>query len=129
MAAALVRHGVAALAALVLAPIAGATLLLKPAWREGASERLGLRGPRVPGAVWVHGASVGEILAATRLLDALREHGRAVIASTSTATGQAVLARMRPDLPRCFAPLDHPWCAAATLTHIAPAALVLIAPK
>ena len=126
MAAALVRHGAAALAALALAPIAGAALLLKPAWREGVSERLGLRGPRVPGSVWVHGASVGEILAATRLLDALAQHGRAIVASTSTATGHAVLARARPDVPRCFAPLDHPWCTTAALARVAPAALVLV---
>jgi len=126
MAAALVRHGAAALAALALAPIGGATLLLKPAWREGASERLGLRGPRAAGSVWVHGASVGEILAATRLLDALLQHGRAVVASTNTATGNAVLAYTRPDVPRCFAPLDHPWCAAAALARVAPAALVLV---
>ncbi len=126
MAVALVRHGAAALSALALAPIAGAALLLKPAWRTGASERLGLRGPHAPGSIWVHGASVGEILAATRLLDALREHGRAVMASTSTATGQAVLARTRPDVPRCFAPIDHPWCAEAALSRAAPAALVLV---
>jgi 3-deoxy-D-manno-octulosonic-acid transferase len=126
MAAGLVRHGAAALAALALAPIGGAALLLKPGWREGASERLGLRGPRAPGSVWVHGASVGEILAATRLLDALRQHGRAVVASTSTTTGQAVLARTRPDVPRCLAPLDHPWCATAALARVAPAALVLV---
>ena len=126
MAAALVRHGAAALAALALAPIGGATLLLKPAWRDGASERLGLRGPRAAGSVWVHGASVGEILAATRLLDALLQHGRAVVASTNTATGNAVLAYTRPDVPRCFAPLDHPWCAAAALARVAPAALVLV---
>ena len=126
MAAALVRHAAAALAALALAPVAGAALLVKPAWRAGASERLGLRGPHAPGAVWVHGASVGEILAATRVLDALRESGRAVLASTNTATGQAVLARMRPGVPRCYAPLDHPWCVEAALARVAPAALVLV---
>ena len=126
MAAALVRHGVAALATLVLAPVAGAALLAKPAWRAGFGERLGLCGPHAAGAVWVHGASVGEILAATRLLDALRQHGRAVLASTSTATGRAVLARARPDVPLCFAPLDHPWCAEAALARVAPAALVLV---
>jgi 3-deoxy-D-manno-octulosonic-acid transferase len=126
MAAALVRHGVAALATLVLAPVAGVALLAKPAWRTDFRERLGLRGPHLAGAVWVHGASVGEILAATRLLDALRQHGRAVVASTSTATGRAVLARARPDVPVCYAPLDHPWCAEAALARVAPAALVLV---
>jgi hypothetical protein len=102
MAAALVRHGVAALATLVLAPVAGAALLAKPAWRADFGERLGLRGPHAAGAVWVHGASVGEILAATRLLDALRQHG----------------ARWwRPPARQPAAPSSHargPMCRAAT---------------
>ena len=124
--AALVRNGVAALATLALAPVAGVALLARPGWRDHLGERLGLVAPRTPGAVWVHGASVGEILAATRLLDALRASGRAVVASTTTATGRAVLARARPDVPRCYAPLDHPWCAGAALARVAPAALVLV---
>ena len=74
----------------------------------------------------MHGASVGEILAATRLLDALRASGRPVVASTTSATGRAVLAGARPEVPRCYAPLDHPWCAAAALARVAPAALVLV---
>jgi 3-deoxy-D-manno-octulosonic-acid transferase len=124
--AALVRNGVAALATLVLAPVAGVALLAKPGFRDHLGERLGLVATRPPGGVWVHGASVGEILAALRLVDALRASGRAVVASTTTATGRAVLARTRPDLPRCYAPLDHPWSAGAALARIAPAALVLV---
>jgi 3-deoxy-D-manno-octulosonic-acid transferase len=124
--AALVRNGVAALATLALAPVAGVALLVKPALRDHLGERLGFVAEQAPGCVWVHGASVGEILAATRLLDALRASGRAVVASTTTATGRAVLARARPDVPRCYAPLDHPWSAGAALARVAPAALVLV---
>ncbi len=124
--AAFARNAVAALATLALAPVAGVALLAKPGWRDHLGERLGRIDPHVPGCVWVHGASVGEILAATRLLDALRAGGRPVVASTTTATGRAVLARARPDVPRCYAPLDHPWCAGAALARVAPAALVLV---
>jgi 3-deoxy-D-manno-octulosonic-acid transferase len=122
----LARQGGAALAALALAPLGGAALLLRPAWREGVGERLGWHTPRARGAVWVHGASVGEVLAATRLLDALRERGRLVMASTTTATGRAVLGRTRPDVARTLSPLDHPWCADLALTRAAPSALVLV---
>jgi len=97
--AAFVRNGVVALATLALAPVAGVALLAKPRWREHLGERLGRVAARAPGAVWVHGASVGEILAATRLLDALRASGRAVVASTTTATGRAGQAHARPHLP------------------------------
>lgn len=124
--AALVRNGAAALATLALAPVAGVALLAKPAFRDHVGERFGFVARQSPGGVWVHGASVGEILAALRLVDALRANGRAVVASTTTATGRAVLARSRPDLPHCYAPLDHPWSAGAALDRVAPAALVLV---
>jgi len=74
----------------------------------------------------VHGASVGEILAATRLIDALEDSGHAVLASTTKSTGRAVLARTRPSVPRRLAPVDHPWCVAMALDRVAPAALVLV---
>jgi 3-deoxy-D-manno-octulosonic-acid transferase len=123
---ALTRHGAAAAAALALGPLAGAALLLRPSWREGLAERLGWSTPSASGAVWVHGASVGEVLAATRLLDALRESGRGVVASTTTASGRAVLGRTRPEVPRTLSPLDHPWCVELALSRADPAALVLV---
>jgi 3-deoxy-D-manno-octulosonic-acid transferase len=112
--------------ALTLGPLAGAALIVRPSWREGLGERLGWGTPRARGAVWVHGASVGEVLAATRLLDALHTSGRGVVASTTTATGRAVLGRTRPEVPRTLSPLDHPWCAELALARAAPAALVLV---
>ena len=126
MAAWLVRQGGAALSALAAAPLAAAALVVKPAWREGVGERLGMRVPRARGAVWVHAASVGEILAATRLVDALVLRGHGVVASTTTASAREVVGRARPGLPRTFAPFDHPWCVDLALTRVEPAALVLV---
>jgi 3-deoxy-D-manno-octulosonic-acid transferase len=108
------------------APVVGAGLAVRPSWREGIGERLGLQTPRASGAVWVHGASVGEILAATGLVDALLERGRSVVASTTTASARAVLARARPGVPSTLAPLDHPWCVDLALSRVAPSALVLV---
>jgi 3-deoxy-D-manno-octulosonic-acid transferase len=122
----LARHGIATAAAFALAPLGGAALALRPAWREGVSERLGWRTPRASGAVWVHGASVGEVLAATRLLDALRERGRGVVVSTTTATGRDVIGRTRPEVPRTLAPIDHPWTAELALSRVEPVGLVLV---
>src|ERR1039458_5685397 len=72
-------------------------------YRAGLRQRLG----RVPAelravvggrqAVWVHAVSVGEVLAATRLvaeLEAALGAGWVIVVSTTTATGQA-LARER----------------------------------
>jgi 3-deoxy-D-manno-octulosonic-acid transferase len=120
------RHSLAALTALAAAPVALPLLALRPDWRAGWRERLGAVPHRPPGSIWVHGASVGEILAASRLVDRLRKEGFPVGASTWTRTGRDVMRRTRPDVPCQLAPLDHPWCVDAALTRVAPAALVLI---
>lgn len=120
------RQAGATLLAAAAAPFGVAALALRPSWRIGLGERLGLRSPDVLAPIWVHGASVGEILAATRLVDALRARGHAVLASTMKPTGRAVLARVRPEVPRRLAPIDHPWCVAMALERAAPAALVLV---
>jgi 3-deoxy-D-manno-octulosonic-acid transferase len=106
--------------------VALVALALRPGWREGWRERIG-ESPRVePGGVWVHGASVGESLAALPLHDALRARGFATLASTTTVTGRAVLRERRRDLPHALAPLDHPWCTARALDRARPRALVLV---
>jgi 3-deoxy-D-manno-octulosonic-acid transferase len=120
------RHAGAALLAAAGLPVAAAGLAMRPAWRAGLGERLGLRTPEVERPIWVHGASVGEILAATKLVDVLAANGHAVLASTMKPTGRAVLARTRPAVPRRLAPIDHPWCVAMALERAAPAALVLV---
>lgn len=119
-------HSLAALGALAALPIGLGAFALRPGWRAGWRERLGAAGARAPGAVWVHGASVGEITAAMRLIDRLRKEGLEVVASTTSLTGREVMRRARPDVPTQLAPLDHPWCVAAALARVEPAALVLI---
>jgi 3-deoxy-D-manno-octulosonic-acid transferase len=117
---------VAALVALAGAPVGLGVLALRPSWRPGLRERLGAAPHARPGALWVHAASVGEILAALSLLDHARAAGHGVFASTMTLTGRDVLRRARPGLPSSLAPLDHPWCVAAALDRVRPRALVLV---
>lgn len=119
-------RSLAALAALAAAPVALAVLALRPAWRVGLRERLGGVPSLPPGAVWLHGASVGEALAATRLADALREAGHRVLLSTVTPAGHEMLRRTRPDLACVLAPLDHPFCVARALARVQPALLALV---
>jgi 3-deoxy-D-manno-octulosonic-acid transferase len=104
-------------------------------YREGLGQRLG----RIPAAlldavrgrkvVWVHAVSVGEALAATRLvgeLEAALGEGFRVVISTTTRTGQAI-ARERFGAERVFyMPLDFGWPVRRYLRALRPAALVLM---
>jgi 3-deoxy-D-manno-octulosonic-acid transferase len=104
-------------------------------YREGLRERLGgvparlceaVRGKRV---IWVHAVSVGEVLAASRLvgeLEAALGEGFRVVVSTTTRTGQA-LARERFGAERVFyMPLDFAWMVRRYLQALKPEALVLM---
>jgi 3-deoxy-D-manno-octulosonic-acid transferase len=79
--------------------------------------------------IWVHAVSVGEVLAATRLVTELEGalgDGWAVVVSTTTATGQA-LARERFGADRVlFYPLDIGWAVRAYLKTLRPKMLVLM---
>lgn len=102
-------------------------------YREGLLQRLG-RVPRplrrhVKGkpVLWVHAVSVGEVLAASRLIQSLREQsGCTVVVSTTTRTGQA-LARERFGADSVFYfPLDFAFAVRACLRALQPRMVVLL---
>lgn len=124
--------------ALLLVLIVGAPYwLLRMAttgkYREGLLERLGVVPRRLRQAVagrrvvWVHAVSVGEALAASRLIAELGERsGCLVVVSTTTATGQR-LARERFGADRVFYfPLDFAFAVRAWLRVLKPEMLVLL---
>jgi 3-deoxy-D-manno-octulosonic-acid transferase len=102
-------------------------------YREGLSERLGFvrlgkDGPSAKPVIWVHAVSVGEVLAATRLVKTLDAElpGFQVVVSTTTRTGQQ-LARERFGAGRVFyCPLDLPWAVRSYLRALEPRLLVLV---
>ena len=104
-------------------------------YREGLRQRLGavprqlvaaVEGKRV---VWVHAVSVGEVLAASRLvgeLEAALGDGYRVVISTTTRTGQA-LVRERFGSRRVFyMPLDFAFAIRAYMRALRPTVLVLM---
>ncbi|WP_263377926.1 3-deoxy-D-manno-octulosonic acid transferase [Granulicella paludicola] len=104
-------------------------------YREGLRQRLGgvpeplraiIHGRRV---IWVHAVSVGEVLAASRLIAELETALGAdfvIVISTTTRTGQA-LARERFGAARVFyMPLDFAWTIRRYLRALRPATLILM---
>lgn len=99
-------------------------------YREGLAERLGFV-PRRLGigkrVLWVHAVSVGEVLAASRLIEELSvRSGCTVMISTTTRTGQR-LARERFGADRVFYfPLDFAFAVHAYLRALRPCMVVLL---
>ena len=95
----------------VAAPIIVAILLAKKRCRGGLLQRLGFlphdvpfrEAPEHPGVhdlLWVHAASLGEVIAAVPLIRALRARypGYRVIVSTVTETGREAVQQRLSDL-------------------------------
>lgn len=101
-------------------------------YREGLTERLGLIPRRLladgRSVIWVHAVSVGEVLAASRLIDELtaRAPGFRVVISTTTRTGQKI-ARERFGANRVFYfPLDFAFAVRAWLRALQPRMIILL---
>ncbi len=120
------QHSLAALMAIGLSPLLAAALVVRPKLRRGLGERFGRIPPDGVERIWVHASSVGEALAACRLVHVLEEGGYAVRASTSTLAGRGVFRRERPQMPSNLAPLDHPWCVETAIGRGHPRLSVLI---
>jgi len=115
-------------ATFMLAP--AAPLLLRERMLRGKedpkriSERLGHACiPRPEGAlIWIHGASVGECLAALPLIDALRiQPGRTILVTSGTLTSARIMAERLPaGVLHQFAPVDTPGAVRRFLDHWRP---------
>ena len=106
-------------------------------YRVGLSERLGRIPPAVRAAasgrsiVWVHAVSVGEVLAATRLVAELESSlgpDWLIVISTTTATGQALARERFASSMACvfFYPLDFAFAVRAYLRALRPKLFVLM---
>ena len=92
-------------------------------------ERRGIaRDPRPPGPlVWVHGASVGEVLAAAALIERLRALNIRILLTSGTVTSAAIVAKRFPaDIIHQYVPYDSPRFVARFLDHWQPSLALFI---
>lgn len=71
--------------------------------------------------VWLHGASVGELLSILPLIERIRARDLAVLVTSGTVTSAGLAERrLPPDVIHQFAPIDIPQFAARFLAHWQP---------
>lgn len=110
-------------------------LLIKRRLRNGkedperVDERRGIAAIERPAGplVWVHGASVGEVLAAATLIERLRASNMRILLTSGTVTSAAIVAkRFPPDIIHQYIPYDSPRYVARFLDHWHPSLALFI---
>ncbi|MEK7732893.1 MAG: glycosyltransferase N-terminal domain-containing protein, partial [Planctomycetota bacterium] len=104
-------------------------LLLSDRFRTGLSQRLGRIGNREEKrpCVWIHCASVGEIITVKTLVNSLEKEFNSwdVVISTNTTTGQGVARRYFPKTNIFYFQLDISWVVERSLGAIRPDCVIL----
>ena len=99
-----------------------------PAYRLRIPERLMLhRSTLSPVDVWLHAVSLGEVVAATPLIEALLERGWSVAVTTTTPTGsQQVQEKFMTHVAHQYLPYDFPWAIKQFYNQIKPKVAIIM---
>ncbi len=126
----LVYDTVYVLVLLLSSPVVLFMLIFSRRWRNALAKRLGFcrkRESQRP-AVWIHGVSVGEVLAAKELVRLIEEEmpWLEVVISTTTRTGQQAARRQYPDKHLFYFPLDLSFATRRVVARVRPSLVLLM---
>lgn len=99
-----------------------------PAYSQRLKERFSLGSmPFNPVDVWVHAVSLGEVVAATPLIQALLDKGLSIVVTTMTPTGsQQIVKRFDSQVAHQYVPYDFPWALRRFLTKFKPKLVIIM---
>jgi len=105
-------------------------LILSKRYRSGITQRLGWLDTRKGknSCIWIHGASVGEILTVKALVKSIEKefNNLDIVVSTNTNTGLSVAERCFGGKEIFYFPLDLSWIVDKVLNAIDPAYVILV---
>ncbi|NVO99482.1 3-deoxy-D-manno-octulosonic acid transferase, partial [Photobacterium damselae subsp. damselae] len=101
----------------------------KPAFGKRWKEHFGLT-PVIKGKnpIWIHAASVGESIAITPLIKALKEQypQQAIVVTTTTSTGAEQIAKLGDLVEHRYMPIDFTWCVRGFLKAVQPKLMLIV---
>ncbi|EKO3707904.1 lipid IV(A) 3-deoxy-D-manno-octulosonic acid transferase [Vibrio metschnikovii] len=102
----------------------------KPPFGSRWQEHFG-RTPKLNDAgnpIWIHAVSVGESIAATPIIHAIKQHNpqQSIIVTTTTSTGAQQIAKLGNLVEHRYMPLDFSYCMRRFLNVVQPSQLLII---